>query len=235
MVCFAKVYEHKVSGKNLISKIKKQLSSVDKSIFPYDSRTGPVLRDFFVRDFANRGYEFFCGSAKVYVDTIDVGKPKIELVPYDVHTTDLEVRVRDLHFGNEYRAKRIHKEFGGFDDPLSYIYSCSDPLAVIAQVASFIGSATTLGVSYVGADVLEPKISDIMGDPVFIPKWVVPLDLMMVYTVFPGCTYPEEGDAFNLKVKGGVVCDGIIGRVLYGQIVDIKKCLDDWTLMEDFM
>ncbi|MBI4738725.1 hypothetical protein HY772_04060 [Candidatus Woesearchaeota archaeon] len=263
---FANVYEHKILPKDLKRAIKKQIQN-GRGIIPYTNDSLQRMQRYLQTNRYTRPEWNYQGNWQFNVGCVETGKPKIQLVPYDVQLRGLDALVRDLVTGTEYRAPRLHAYFGAYDDPTSELYEQGDAIAVIAQVAEEGGMQTSLGSTYVEEKILEPLLTDIKGKPIFIPQWLVPLTvdvtLRLTWKVQPATVeeiqkriaadYPYMNscshayklifedmcaqekryrrDPFleaNLKLSGGVVCDGFFGRVLENYVTDIKHRVQDF-------
>ncbi|MBI5398779.1 hypothetical protein HZB03_04915 [Candidatus Woesearchaeota archaeon] len=229
---FAKVYEHKIKHKNLEKLIIKQMHCT--SIFPNDQKTRAFVHarlqaEEFYKRFNDKIYhrrqKVPDGTWNQEFWSVKIGKSKIRLVPYDFQFENLDVVVRDLVTGATYRAPRIHPEFECYDDVTSDIYSRADPIAVIVQVAEYAGVQTSLGATYIGEQVLEPRLQDIKGEPIFIPQWLSPVEVIISnHFIETGCFRGQffAEPCMMLTLKGGVICDSFFGRILEGHIIDIK-------------
>lgn len=267
---FAKVYAPKILSQDLKRVIKKQIQK-GHGVIPHTNDSLQRMKQYLQTTFYAQVQWNYQGNWQCDVASVETGKPKIQLVPYDVQLCGLDAVVRDLVTGTEYRAPRVHAHFGAYEDPTSNLYTQGDALAIIAQLAKERGAGTELA-SYVGEKILQPQIADIKGEPVFIPQWLVPVTidvkLYLTWKVQPATpkeieqmmavyySHAEPGselyasiledrralekfhrpDPFldaNLKLSGGVVCDGFFGRVLENYVTDIKSCDQDFNVDEE--
>jgi hypothetical protein len=172
-VGFAKVYNTRIRLKDLESIVKKQVFSRDPRVFPNDPSTTSVLKQFWYDKVFSRNH---CWKYSVH-DVAISKKPKSRLIPFDIFQGDSGVEVTDLVTGRVYRSVRIDPYLADQGDALSMIYRSNDSIAVLVQVLKDDFSAAGFGVSHIGEDILMPEVQDIRGEPVYLPVWLVPLEL----------------------------------------------------------